>query len=159
MKQLFSVFIAVIVLFDVFGAGIGRAPDGRIQVENLKLSLQVILADGTSVEQHQPGVLTFPGEAAEKTEQGLRRYGKFKLTDTAVFDLTETVKRISDCESSFRYVLSTRGESPTRLFSLALRIPSGRLPAASASVERSQPAFFGQAQGDPCQRNPVSVAA
>lgn len=133
MKQLFSVFIAVIVLFDVFGAGIGRAPDGRIQVENLKLSLQVILADGTSVEQHQPGVLTFPGEAAEKTEQGLRRYGKFKLTDTAVFDLTETVKRISDCESSFRYVLSTRGESPTRLFSLALRIPLGRLPAASAS--------------------------
>ena len=123
VKQLFSVFIAVIVLFDVFGAGIGRAPDGRIQVENLKLSLQVILADGTSVEQHQPGVLTFPGEAAEKTEQGLRRYGKFKLTDTAVFDLTETVKRISDCESSFRYVLSTRGESPTRLFSLALRIP------------------------------------
>ena len=38
VKQLFSVFIAVIVLFDVFGAGIGRAPDGRIQVENLKLS-------------------------------------------------------------------------------------------------------------------------
>ncbi len=123
MKKLFSVFIAVIALFDVAGAGIERAPDGRIQVENLKFGVQVILPDGRSVEQHQPGVLTFPGEGAEKTEQGLRRYGKFRLTDTAVFDFTETVRRVSDYESTFRYVLSTRGESPTRLFSLVLRIP------------------------------------
>ena len=51
MKKLFSVFIAVIALFDVAGAGIERAPDGRIQVENLKFGVQVILPDGRRVRR------------------------------------------------------------------------------------------------------------
>ena len=101
IKLAWLIFGAVVLVVHAFGAeGIGRSPEGLVQVENIKFGIAFWSMDWkTCVTQRTvPDAVSFHGEGGVETPQGIRRDGMFRISDRMGFRLTETAKQISGNE-------------------------------------------------------------
>lgn len=141
MKKLLVVMSSLCcILFQAVGAdGINRSPEGLIQVENRKFGICYWSRDWKTVVSQlaKPEVVSFLGEGGLETRQGIRRDGTYRISDSAEFSLTETVKFLSDRELQLSLELKSDTGIPSAIISWQTLIPN-------ADYRVNPPVFNGQ---------------
>ena len=134
-------FLIVIPLLQING-GIIRSEQGIFQVEKQKFGVAYWSRDWkTAVAQtSKPASVSFPGEGGEETPQGLRRYGKWRISDDSQFQYIETVRTVSRNEIHLQLELKSDAAVPTSILAWTTLI-SNREYTANPAVFNGKVVF------------------
>ena len=129
-----QIFLLGLFCSSLLFAEIVRTPENLIRVENLSFGLLHWDAKWRCTSQsYSPGSVVFAGEGATSTKAGERRDGTFQVIN-GEFQLSETIRRISENEWIIRYRLLSETGIPTQSLAFGAKFPAKDFPLTSCRI-------------------------